>query len=139
MDKITRFGVSIEKSLIGLFDAEIAKTGYRNRSEAIRDLMRDWLVGREWSRSNERAMGVITIVYDHHTRDLQEKLTEIQHGSLKAIVSTLHVHMDHDNCLEVIVLRGKTGEIQRLADALGSIRGVKHCKLLTTTTGSHIH
>ncbi len=137
MDELVRFGVSLEKSLLGRFDAAIQRTGYKSRSEAIRDLIRSELVERQWKESKEVA-GVIMLVYDHHGRRLQEAITDIQHRHLKEIVSTQHVHLDHDNCLEVVIVRGRPGVLERLAGRLKSLRGVKHCSLNMSTTGSGI-
>jgi CopG family nickel-responsive transcriptional regulator len=132
---VTRFGVSIDEDLVAKFDRFISKKGYTNRSEALRDLMRDSLVDEDWRDSQREVVGVVTIVYDHEQRELGHKLTHLQHHFSKAMISTLHVHLDEHNCLEVAVLKGKSGEIRKAADALISARGVKHGKLMATTTG----
>ncbi len=137
MSDLVRFGVSIEGELLERFDAEIKKKGYSNRSEAIRDLIRDQIVEEEW-HSDEETVGTITIVYDHHTRDLSKNLTHIQHSFEGDIKSVLHIHLDHHNCLEVLVVQGKGHLLQAFADQLVSIRGIKHGKLTMTTTGSAI-
>ncbi|MGH7260912.1 MAG: nickel-responsive transcriptional regulator NikR [Nitrospiraceae bacterium] len=134
MKELVRFGVSLDGDLLDNFDDLIARKGYTNRSEAIRDLIRDNLVGQEWN-ANEETVGTVTIVYDHHVRALTDKLTSIQHDYQHLIVSGMHVHLDHDHCLEVLVVRGKGSEIKQVADTLIGTKGVKHGKLATTTTG----
>jgi len=134
MTKLVRFGVSIEQDLLDHFDKRIEEKGYNNRSEAIRDLIRDDLVSKEWSE-NDEIVGTLSIVYDHHTRDLSSKLTHLQHSFTGDIQAVLHVHLDHHNCLEVLVVRGKGSLVQNFADKLIGTRGVKHGKLNMTTTG----
>lgn len=135
MPETIRFGISIDDRLLQRFDALISEKGYVNRSEAIRDLIRNALVEEQWAHGDEEAVGTVTLVYDHHTRDLSDKLTEQQHSHHDAIVSALHVHLDAHHCLEVVVVRGKAQEVRRLADELIGTKGVKHGKLVTTTTG----
>ncbi len=135
MADLTRFGISMDARLLERFDDLIHRKGYVNRSEAIRDLVRNALVEDQWSRADEETVGTVTLVYDHHTRDLADKLTEHQHDHHESIISTLHVHLDHNHCLEVVVVKGKAGEVRRLADELIGTKGVKHGKLVTTTTG----
>jgi len=137
MSELVRFGVSIEAELLKQFDREIEKKGYTNRSEAIRDLIRDQIVTQEWA-SDQETVGTITIVYDHHTRDLSANLTHLQHSFSGDIKSVLHIHLDHTNCLEVLVVQGKGKLLQEFADQLVSVRGVKHGKLTMTTTGDAI-
>jgi CopG family nickel-responsive transcriptional regulator len=137
MGELVRFGVSIDDELLERFDRQITQKGYTNRSEAIRDLIRDDLVTEEWAR-NEETVGTITIVYDHHTRELSETLTHLQHSFEGRIMSVLHVHLDHHNCLEVLVVRGRSQRLKAFADRLVGIRGVKHGKLTMTTTGEHL-
>jgi CopG family nickel-responsive transcriptional regulator len=134
MKELVRFGVSLDSDLLDSFDDLIARKGYTNRSEAIRDLIRDNLVGQEWD-ANKETVGTVTIVYDHHVRALTDKLTSIQHDYQHLIVSGMHVHLDHDHCLEVLVVRGRGSEIKEVADTLIGTKGVKHGKLATTTTG----
>lgn len=134
MNKVVRFGVSLDHKLLKTFDQHIQRRRYTNRSEALRDLIRDNLVGQEWDEDKE-TVGTITFVYDHHVRDLTSKLTDIQHDYHGKILSGLHVHLDHDHCLEVLVVKGKGSEIRQVADALVSVKGVKHGKLTMTTTG----
>ena len=137
MSSLVRFGVSIEEDLLKRFDQEIEKKGYSNRSEAIRDLIRDQIVAEEW-QSDQETVGTITIVYDHHTRDLSSNLTHLQHSFEGEIKSVLHIHLDHHNCLEVLVVAGKGRLLQQFADQLVATKGVKHGKLTMTTTGSAI-
>ena len=134
MPELTRFGISIDRQLLELFDQLIAAKGYGNRSESIRDLIRNALVDDQVTRDDHReTVGTVTLVYTHHTRDLSEKLTEHQHSHHDAIVSALHVHLDAHHCLEVIVVRGTAAQVSRLADELIGTRGVKHGKLVLTT------
>lgn len=134
MKKLVRFGVSLDHHLLDNFDRLIAGKNYATRSEALRDLIRDNLVGQEWDE-NKDTVGTITLVYDHHVRDLTEKLTDIQHDYQRLILSAMHVHLDHDHCLEVLAVRGKGREIKKVADRLIATKGVKHGKLTMTTTG----
>jgi CopG family nickel-responsive transcriptional regulator len=135
MSKLTRYTITMPDDLFKAFDRRNAKMGYRNRSEAIRDLAREALVREEWSRPDQRVAAVLTIVYDHHTRGLADKLTDLQHAHEQEIISSLHVHLDHHNCLEIIVLRGKAGDVRVLADALAVLKGVKHSSITLTTEG----
>ncbi len=134
MTKLVRFGVSLDHRLLKSFDRNIQRRKYTNRSEALRDLIRDHLVGQEWTE-NKETVATITFIYDHHVRDLTRKLTHIQHDFTGHIMAGLHVHLDHDHCLEVLVVKGKGVEIKKVADALISVKGVKHGKLTMTTTG----
>jgi CopG family nickel-responsive transcriptional regulator len=133
--ELQRFGVSIEKKLLNNFDRLIEGKGYTNRSEAIRDLIRDCLVEEEWRNETGPAVGTVTLVYNHHLREMSDKLNDLQHQFFHEIVSVLHVHLDAHHCLEVLVVRGEKAMIQAIAGRLSSIKGVKHCKLVTTTTG----
>lgn len=135
MGELSRIGVAIDSDLLEKFDQHIAGRGYTNRSEAFRDLIRDALVDVASERPDSDVIGSVTLVYDHHVRMLSDKLTDLQHDSYHNIVSTLHVHLDHDNCLEVLVVRGKAEEVRRVADALISTRGVKHGRLTITGAG----
>jgi CopG family nickel-responsive transcriptional regulator len=135
MSDLSRIGVAIDSSLLDKFDQLIASRGYTNRSEAFRDLIREELVQESWKRPDSQVVGTVTLVYDHHVRLLNEKLTELQHGHFHNILSTLHVHLDHDNCLEVLVVKGKAAVVQKIADALISTKGVKHGRLTLTSTG----
>ena len=135
MGKLVRFGVSIESDLLNGFDKYIAEKSYKNRSEAIRDLIRNNLIEKEWKDGNKDVVGTITIVYNHHKWKLTDTLTDIQHLYHTSIISTLHVHLDHHNCLEVLVVKGKANEIRKISNQLISTKGVKHGKLITTTIG----
>ena len=132
---IRRFGVSIEDTLLERFDALIDSKGYANRSEAVRDLIRKALVDEEWSEPGSAVVGALTLVYDHHTSELTHKLLHIQHDAHDAIVSTMHIHLDGHNCLEVIVLRGTARQVEDIANRLISARGVKHGRLFRATRG----
>ena len=134
MGQTIRFGVSLNSELLEKFDALCEEKSYQTRSEAIRDLIRKAFVKKEWQADKE-VMGVISLVYDHHQHKLQDKVTEVQHGYHHHIVSTTHVHMDHDNCLEVIIVRGKAKEIQELSDKLVALRGVRDGHLAMSSTG----
>ena len=131
-EKITRFGVSIEPDLLKKFDKIIKMEGYTNRSEAIRDLVRKNLIRKEKRNPNAESIGTLTMIYDHHIGNLTNKLLDLQHDHTKEILSTTHIHIDHDNCLEVLVLKGKTGKIQKLADNIKSLKGIKHGELVIT-------
>ncbi len=137
MAELTRTGVSIEEDLLQQFDRLIARRGYKNRSEAIRDLIRESLVS-EAVDQNKPVVATLSMIYDHHCPNLSAKLNEIQHHSHDTVLATTHVHLDHDNCLEVVIMKGRSGEIQRLADHMLSIRGVKHGKLVVTSTGKDL-
>ncbi len=137
MKEVVRFGVSLEKELLRRFDFLIGEKRYLNRSEAIRDLIRENLVKREWIKG-EKVAGVITLVYNHHKRELVNTLTDIQHHYHSLIISTQHIHLDGDNCLEVVVVKGKPKEVESLADRLKATKGVKHSSLIMTTIGKHV-
>ncbi len=137
MSKLFRFGVSLDKDLLDKFDRLIRAKNYPNRSEAFRDLIRKELVKREWQKAAEIA-GAITLIYDHHKRELLNKLTNIQHDFQNLIVSTQHIHLDHNNCLEIIVVKGNPKQAQKLADTLKAVKGVKYGTLSMSTTGKEI-
>lgn len=132
---LKRFGISLESDLSDQFDEYIRERGYTNRSEAIRDLIRDALIKRLWSEGEAEAAGAAVIVYNHHLHELSKKLTDIQHDHFELVVSTMHVHLDHYNCLEVVLLKGKAKEIQKLADTLIAVRGVKHGQFVGSLSG----
>lgn len=134
MSELVRFGVSLEKGLLSKFDKHISRENYQNRSEALRDLIREELVKTEWLKGKEVA-GAITIVYDHHKRKLVNKLTDIQHDFHELIISAQHIHLDHNNCLEIVVIKGKPEDLKKLADKLKSAKGVKFSTLTAATTG----
>jgi CopG family nickel-responsive transcriptional regulator len=127
-----RTTITLDEDLVAQLDDFMRARGYANRSEAIRDLIRNALVEEAWVSSDEEMVGTVTIVYDHHTRDLSDKLTEQQHSHHDLIISAMHVHLDHHNCLETIAVRGKARELKDLADQLISIKGVKHGELVMT-------
>jgi len=132
-NELIRFGVSMEKGLLTEFDALSHAKGYENRSEAIRDMVRGLLIEKQLSEENTEGVGTLTLVYNHHQRELEEKLTDYQHEHRQIIVSAMHVHLSHHLCLEVLVLRGKTKEIRKIADGLIAAKGVQHGKLVLTT------
>jgi len=138
MSGLSRIGVAIDSDLLDKFDSLIGQRGYTNRSEAFRDLIRDELVEKTWESPESQVVGTVTLVYDHHVRMLNEKLTGIQHDFHHSILSTLHVHLDHDNCLEVLVVRGRSADVRKVADVLISTKGVKHGRLTITTTGAEM-
>ena len=129
MGKVQRFGVSIEESLACRFDEHIRQEGYSSRSEALRDLIREHLVSEQLSMDGTGAVASLSLVYDHHTRDLHETLNHLQHDHHELIISTLHVHIDHENCLEAVVLRGETGRVRSFANQVMSQPGVRHGNL----------
>lgn len=134
MSGLFRFGISLPKDLLDKFDKLTNQKNYSNRSEAFRDLIRQELVKKEW-REGDAVAGAITLIYDHHKRELVNKLTDIQHDHQKIIISTQHIHLDHDNCLEIIAVKGHPRHAQKLADTLKSVKGVKHGTLSMSSTG----
>jgi len=136
MGELSRIGVAIDSDLLERFDELIAGRGYTNRSEAFRDLIRKELIEVEWQKPDSLVVGTVTLVYDHHVRLLNEKLTDLQHDYHANILSTLHVHLDHDHCLEVLVVKGKASVVKKVANALISTKGVKHGRLTITTSGA---
>jgi len=137
MSEIVRFGVSLDKALLDRFDRLIREKRYASRSEAFRDLIRQELVRKEWQENREVA-GAITFIFDHHQRDLLNKITDIQHDFQKLIISTQHIHLDHDNCLEIVAVRGRAKEVKRLSDMLTAIKGIRHGSLSMSSTGKEI-
>lgn len=137
MGKLVRFSISIEEKLLVAFDKLIHQRGYTNRSEAIRDAIRAQLVRREWEEGEEVA-GVITLLYDHHRPGIGEALTEIQHHALPQVIASTHIHLDVVNCLEFIAVKGEAKAIERLANRLISLKGVKHGDLVATSTGKKL-
>ncbi len=132
MAELSRIGVAIDDALLEQFDNLIATRGYTNRSEAFRDLIRNELVQETWQASEREVFGTVTLVYDHHVRQLADKLTVLQHAHFANIMANMHVHLDHHNCLEVILIRGKSKEVQTIANALIAMKGVKHGRLTAT-------
>jgi CopG family nickel-responsive transcriptional regulator len=138
MSNVIRFGVSLDAGLLERFDKLCEKRQYQTRSEAIRDLIRKELVEEEWSDQDQEVTGTLTLVYNHHHSDLARKMTEIQHQALDIVISTLHVHIDAHNCMEVLVLRGPVKDIKDIGERLTSIRGIKHGNLSFSTTGKDL-
>ena len=137
MAHLVRTGISLESDLLERFDRVIHKMGYKNRSEAIRDLVRDYAVAED-VEENRIVVGTVTMVYDHHRPKLAERLIEAQHHAEGQVLAATHVHLDHHNCLEVIIMRGRSSEVSHLADRILSLRGVKHGKLVLTTQGKDL-
>ena len=135
MTTLERFSVSMEDDLLARFDTLISARGYASRSEAIRDLVRQELVKEEWSDPDAEVIGAVTIVYEHHVHELSNVLADLQHRYHDCIICSTHIHMDAHNCLEVIIVRGSSTKITEIANTLISTRGVKHGKLVSTTTG----
>ncbi len=138
--RLARIGISLPVELMTAFDRLIRQREYRNRSEAIRDLIREKLVEQEWEESvrGVEVIGTITYVYDHHKRELVNEILEIQHGYPGVVVASQHVHLDHHNCLEVAIVRGSSPTLSSLAHRLKALKGVKHCQLTMTTTGARL-
>jgi len=135
---VERIGISLDSKLLKQFDRLIRSKGYTNRSEAVRDLIREKLIEQEWTAPDKETVAALFLVYEHHTMNLTERLTRAEHKVYHYIVSTMHVHMDHDNCLEIIILRGPGREIKKLADRIISLRGVKQGRFIPGTTGKQI-
>ncbi|MDR3735559.1 MAG: nickel-responsive transcriptional regulator NikR [Acidobacteriaceae bacterium] len=137
MAELSRTGISLEQELLAGFDKLIARRGYKNRSEAVRDLIREALLS-EAVDSNKPVIGTLTLVYDHHVPGLGQKLTEVQHHAGAMVLATTHVHLDHHYCLEVIILKGRSRAIQEIADKIIAMRGVDLGKLVLTNSGAHL-
>jgi len=137
MGDLARFSVSVEADLLDAFDMFVQEEGHATRSEALKRLMRGALIEKEWEEGAIVA-GALVMVYDHHRRDLVTKLMDVQHDFGKVVLSTQHVHLDHDNCLEVVTLKGSARDIRRFASAVKALKGIKHCSLVATTTGGDI-
>jgi CopG family nickel-responsive transcriptional regulator len=137
MDNLVRTGLSLERELLDRFDTTINREGYQNRSEAIRDLIREHLVEKA-AEENKVIVGTLTLVYDHHQPNLSAKLIAAQHDAASKVLAATHVHLDHQHCLEVVILKGRSAEVKSLADRILSLRGVKHGQLTVTTTGRHL-
>jgi len=135
MGELVRTGVSLERELLEQFDESIARRGYGNRSEAIRDLIRDRLIS-EHADKNQVIVGTLTIIYDHHRPNLTEKLVEAQHRAGSSVLAATHVHLDHHHCLEVVIMKGRASVVRGLADRIISLRGVNHGQLVITSTNS---
>lgn len=138
MSDLYRFGISLEKNLIDAFDKHIAAKHYQNRSEAIRDLIREELVKQKWADGGIVA-GAIVMTYDHHKRELVSKLMDIQHDFSSMIISTQHVHLDHHLCLEIVAVRGKAREVEKLANSIKSLVGVKQVNVSFASADEDTH
>ena len=137
-EQVTRFSVSLPPTLLEQLDEMTGEKGYDNRSLAIADMIRAHLVDHRQKFGSEEIAGTITLVYDHHKQHVQATLTDIQHDHHEVIISTVHVHLDHHNCLEVLVVRGKAEVIKTIADELIAAKGVKHGKLTVTSSGKDL-
>jgi CopG family nickel-responsive transcriptional regulator len=137
MSDLIRLSLSIEKPLLDRLEKLVKRSGYTNRSEFVRDMIRERLVEREWDE-NQEVVGTITLVYDHHVSGLSEKLTDVQHHHHRVILTTTHVHLDKALCVEMILVKGRPSEITELADLLRQNKGVLHAGLSTSTTGTHL-
>lgn len=138
MPELARFSVSMDSRLSDKFDRLIETRGYANRSEAVRDLIRNALVEEEWAGASQRVAATVTLVYDHHQGGIAERLGDIQHHHVGIVVSATHVHLDNDKCLEVIIMRGRCNEVRHLAEELIAIKGVIHGKVVATTEGKQL-
>ena len=139
MVETVRFGVSLPEDLLDDFDSLIRRMGYDNRSEAIRDLIREKLVAEEWDAPKQETFGVLFLVYDHHSMSVDTRLIDEQHDNVGKVVSSLHIHIDEENCLEIIVLKGAGKDVRAVGEKLISLRGVKYGKLNLATSGRHVH
>ena len=137
-DRTVRFSVSISSDLLEKFDQAIREKSYKSRSKAIRDLIVNFIVEREWEKSDREVMGSLTILYDHESKGLLDKLLDIQHERRQNIISTMHTHIDEHNCMEILAVRGYPDEIRNLADKILSCKGVKHGRLVMSVTGAEI-
>ncbi len=142
MSSVERIGVSIENELLEKFDNLISSQGYQNRSEAIRDLIRDKISTNQIELPNTTGVAAVCVVYDHHSSQLTQKLAQVQHSKFFSTISSMHIHINHDNCLEIITLRGKISEIKKMADQIVSLKGVKLGKVNLVSIDSelgHVH
>jgi CopG family nickel-responsive transcriptional regulator len=135
---VKRFGISLENELLSEFDKLIKKKGYLNRSEAVRDLIRDALIKEEWIEGDKQTTGIVIIIYDHHQYDLAQKMTGIQHNHYEMIIASLHSHLDEQNCLEVILLKGRAGDLQHISNMIISTNGVKFGRFIPASSGNII-
>jgi CopG family nickel-responsive transcriptional regulator len=138
VEKIVRFSTTIAPKLLGRFDEILEERGYANRSEGIRDLIRNFIVASEWEGEEGEAVGSLTLLYNHDVRGVSDKLVELQHTHHANILSSMHIHLDEHNCLEVLIIRGATSEIKTISDVLIASRGVKHGELAMTSTGKEL-
>lgn len=138
MAKTERIGISLDRKLLSMFDGLIAQHGYQNRSEAIRDLIRRRLAEQELTKPDAKAVAGLFLVYNHHSTRLSQKLTDLQHNHLLQVVSSIHVHLDHENCLEIIILKGRVKDIEQISDKITSLKGIKLSRVNTLTTGEKL-
>ncbi len=138
MAKTERIGISLDRKLLSMFDGLIAQQGYQNRSEAIRDLIRRRLAEQELTKPDAKAVAGLFLVYNHHSTRLSQKLTDLQHNHLLQVVSSIHVHLDHENCLEIIILKGRVKDIEQISDKITSLKGIKLSRVNTLTTGEKL-
>jgi CopG family nickel-responsive transcriptional regulator len=142
MGILSRIGIALDSDLLKRFDRSIGRRGYTNRSEAFRDLIRDRLVSEQTAEPDATVVGTVTLIYDHHSGGITEKLTEVQHAHHELVVSTSHAHLDHDSCLEVLIVHGKSAEVSQFADRLIGLKGVQHGRLVMTVPAhaiAHAH
>ena len=132
MGVLSRIGIALDSELLKRFDGSIQRRGYTNRSEAFRDLIRDRLVTEQTAEPDATVVGTVTLIFDHHAHGVTEKLTEAQHAHHELIVSTSHAHLDHDSCLEVLIVHGKSAQVAQFADLLIGLKGVQHGRLVMT-------
>lgn len=139
---LSRIGIALDSDLLKRFDRSNSRRGYTNRSEAFRDLIRDRLVGEQTAAPDATVVGTVTLIYDHHVSGVSEKLTELQHAHHELVVSTSHAHLDHESCLEVLIVHGKSAQVEQFADRLIGLKGVQHGRLVMTVpahTLGHTH
>jgi CopG family transcriptional regulator, nickel-responsive regulator len=134
MAELIRTGISLERELLEKFDRAIGRKGYTNRSKAIRDLVRDYAVSED-IEANRIVVGTLTLVYNHHKPGLSERINDIQHHASQKVLAATHVHLDHEHCLEVVIMKGRSSEVQHVAEQILTLRGVKHGRLVLTTAG----
>lgn len=132
MGVLSRIGIALDSELLKRFDRLIQRRGYTNRSEAFRDLIRDQLVTERTAAPEATVVGTVTLIYDHHASGISEKLTEAQHEHHELVVSTSHAHLDHDSCLEVLIVHGQSAQVAQFADRLIGLKGVEHGRLVMT-------
>jgi CopG family nickel-responsive transcriptional regulator len=138
MGVLSRIGIALDSDLLKRFDRSIGRRGYTNRSEAFRDLIRDRLVNERTAAPDATVVGTVTLIYDHHASGITEKLTEAQHAHHELVVSTSHAHLDHDSCLEVLIVHGKSAQVAHFADLLIGLKGVQHGRLVMTVPAQAI-
>lgn len=138
MGNLSRIGIALDSDLLKKFDRSIKKSGYTNRSEAFRDLIRERLVREQTSAPDAIVVGTVTLIYGHHSHGITEKLTDLQHAHHDLVVSTSHAHLDHESCLEVLIVHGRAAHVEHFADLLIGLKGVQHGRLVMTVPGKAI-